>query len=305
MRRDGFGAHPEFGVLLAELDGGPVGYALYHPSWSTEVGERGFYIYDLYVRAGARGHGVGRALMAALAARAKAEGRTFLWWSSKAWNREAQAFYRGTSARSRRTSRPMRCSAMPSRRWRRLPAGRARPTAARYAAASRLAGARGAAAGSRQLDRFRRGAGPAEQEALRLLAALLTEPGQLLGGLDALRAGGDAEAAAELQDGADDRRRGGVAARLEHVGLVDLHPIERELPQRAQAGAAGTEIAQRDAHAQPLQPLQGGKALRPIMQQQTLGDLELEAVGRQTGGGERVGDPLRKLLMAQARPPTG
>ena len=51
MRRDGFGAAPEFTVLLAEIDG--VRWAatrLYHPSWSTEVGERGLYVYDLYVR---------------------------------------------------------------------------------------------------------------------------------------------------------------------------------------------------------------------------------------------------------------
>lgn len=98
VQRDGFGPHPEFGVLLAELDDAPVGYALYHPSWSTEVGERGFYIYDLYVRESARGHGVGRALMAELAVLAQAEGRAFLWWSSKPWNREAQAFYRGLGA---------------------------------------------------------------------------------------------------------------------------------------------------------------------------------------------------------------
>ena len=98
VRRDGFGPAPEFRVLLAELDGRPQGYALFHPSWSTEVGERGFYLYDLYVREGARGHGLGRALLAALAATARDEGRTFLWWSSKAWNREAQAFYAGLGA---------------------------------------------------------------------------------------------------------------------------------------------------------------------------------------------------------------
>jgi GNAT superfamily N-acetyltransferase len=98
VRRDGFGARPEFQVLLAEVDGAVAGYALFHPSWSTEVGERGFYLYDLYVREAARGRGVGRALLAAVAARARAEGRTFLWWSSKDWNREAQAFYAGLGA---------------------------------------------------------------------------------------------------------------------------------------------------------------------------------------------------------------
>lgn len=98
VRRDGFGAAPEFRVLLAERDGAVLGYALYHPSWSTEVGERGFYLYDLFVREQGRGQGVGQALMAALAAEAKAQGRTFLWWSSKPWNREAQAFYAGLGA---------------------------------------------------------------------------------------------------------------------------------------------------------------------------------------------------------------
>jgi GNAT superfamily N-acetyltransferase len=93
VRRDGFGPSPEFTVLIAEVDGVPGGYALYHPSWSTEVGERGLYIYDLFVREEARGHGLGHALMQAVAAAAKAEGRTFLWWCSKPWNRDAQRFY--------------------------------------------------------------------------------------------------------------------------------------------------------------------------------------------------------------------
>jgi GNAT superfamily N-acetyltransferase len=96
--RDGFGERPEFEALLVEIGGEPVGYALYHPSWSTEVGEPGFFLYDLYVRDAARGRGAGRALMAALARLAKERGRTFLWWCSKPWNHEAQAFYRALGA---------------------------------------------------------------------------------------------------------------------------------------------------------------------------------------------------------------
>lgn len=93
VRCHGFGDAPEFATLLAELDGEVVGYALYHPTWSTETGERGLFLYDLYVRDAARGRGVGRALMRAVAAAAKSEGRGFLWWTTKPWNREAQAFY--------------------------------------------------------------------------------------------------------------------------------------------------------------------------------------------------------------------
>lgn len=98
VRRDGFGAAPEFTALLAELGGEVVGYALYHPTWSTETGEPGLFLYDLYVRDAARGHGVGRALMRAVAVAAKAEGRSFLWWCSKPWNQQAQAFYAGLGA---------------------------------------------------------------------------------------------------------------------------------------------------------------------------------------------------------------
>lgn len=98
VRRDGFGAVPEFAALLAELDGAPLGYALYNPTWSTEDGARGLYLYDLYVRDAARGRGVGRALMVALAHLAHADGRSFLWWNSKDWNRPAQDFYRKLGA---------------------------------------------------------------------------------------------------------------------------------------------------------------------------------------------------------------
>lgn len=98
VRRDGFGPSPEFKVLLAELDGRPVGYALYHPSWSTEYALKGFYLYDLFVCAAARGRGIGRALLGAVSAAARAEGRSFLWWNSKLGNARAQAFYRGLGA---------------------------------------------------------------------------------------------------------------------------------------------------------------------------------------------------------------
>lgn len=98
VRRDGFGASPEFRVLLAELDGRQVGYALFHASWSTEYAIAGFYVYDLYVREAARGRGVGRSLLAALSALARTEGRSFLWWNSKEGNERAQAFYRDLGA---------------------------------------------------------------------------------------------------------------------------------------------------------------------------------------------------------------
>jgi GNAT superfamily N-acetyltransferase len=126
VRADGFAAvPPEFRVLLAELDGWPAGYALFHPSWSSEHALRGFYLYDLYVRDAARGRGVGRALVAALAATAKAEGRAFLWWNSKEGNRRAQAFYRDLGA----IEEPVKAHALFGQAFEALAAGEEEPRA--------------------------------------------------------------------------------------------------------------------------------------------------------------------------------
>lgn len=65
--RDGFGARPRFQCLLAELDGQAVGFALYFYIYSTFEGRPGIYLEDLYVAEAARGHSIGRRLMARLA----------------------------------------------------------------------------------------------------------------------------------------------------------------------------------------------------------------------------------------------
>lgn len=95
VRAHGFGEHPEFRALVAELDGAPAGYAAFHPSFSTEHGQPGLYLQDLYVVEAARRRGVGRALFAAVARAAAAEGRTFVWWCSRPGNAGASAFYAG------------------------------------------------------------------------------------------------------------------------------------------------------------------------------------------------------------------
>lgn len=98
VRRDGFGEAPQFWVLLAEWDGTPIGYALFHDAYDTCFAARGLYLCDLFVEAGARRHGAGRALVAAVAQVAKRRDKSFVWWASKAWNAEAQGFYRALGA---------------------------------------------------------------------------------------------------------------------------------------------------------------------------------------------------------------
>src|SRR5690349_2824451 len=73
-----FGANPRAFCDIAELDGAPVGFALWFYNVSTFTGRHGIYLEDLFVRPEARGSGAGKALLASLARRCVDEGLTRL-----------------------------------------------------------------------------------------------------------------------------------------------------------------------------------------------------------------------------------
>ena len=100
LRRDGFGADPAFGVLLAERGGDPAGYLLHAPGYDPDLGGRILTIVDLFVRESFRGAGVGRALVEAAAARARAQRRRALAWWVRERNPRAIAFYERLGART-------------------------------------------------------------------------------------------------------------------------------------------------------------------------------------------------------------
>jgi GNAT superfamily N-acetyltransferase len=91
--RDGFGARPCFECLLAEADGEVLGFAIHRPSYSTFEGRPGLYVEDLFVAESARQLGVGRLLMARLAAIARERGCTRMSLAVLHWN-PAREFYR-------------------------------------------------------------------------------------------------------------------------------------------------------------------------------------------------------------------
>ncbi len=93
-----FGPRPAAEVLLAFLGDEPAGFAVFFPIYSTFLGKRQLYLEDLLVRKAARGHGVGRAIMAALARIAQERGCHLLQWSVLKWNDPAIRFYRGLGA---------------------------------------------------------------------------------------------------------------------------------------------------------------------------------------------------------------
>lgn len=94
-----FGPSPAAEAVLAEVGGEAAGYALFFPTFSTFRGQPGLYLEDLFVRPAYRGRGVGKALLAAVAARAVGRGCGRLEWSVLDWNAPAIGFYRSLGAR--------------------------------------------------------------------------------------------------------------------------------------------------------------------------------------------------------------
>jgi GNAT superfamily N-acetyltransferase len=98
LREALFGEQPAAAAVIAERAGEPVGYALFFPTFSSFRASRGIWLEDLFVLPAHRGAGVGRALLAAVAARVP-EARGRLEWCALDWNELALGFYRGIGAR--------------------------------------------------------------------------------------------------------------------------------------------------------------------------------------------------------------
>jgi len=89
---------PALFAHVAELDGEVAGCGLWFKNFSTWDGEHGIYLEDLYVRPSARGSGLGRALLAALAEECVRQGYTRLQWWVLNWNEPAIGFYESLGA---------------------------------------------------------------------------------------------------------------------------------------------------------------------------------------------------------------
>ena len=94
LRRAGFGPVPSFTALLAEAEGEVVGVALVSPVFSTTKGAPGAFVSDLWVAETARGTGLGRRLLGAVAEMARADwGAAYLKLSVYHDNPSARAVY--------------------------------------------------------------------------------------------------------------------------------------------------------------------------------------------------------------------
>jgi GNAT superfamily N-acetyltransferase len=93
-----FGPRPYAEVLLAEDAGRVIGFALFFHSFSTFLGKPGIYLEDLFVEPEHRGHGHGKALLAALAKLAVERDCGRVEWAVLDWNEPSICFYQSLGA---------------------------------------------------------------------------------------------------------------------------------------------------------------------------------------------------------------
>jgi GNAT superfamily N-acetyltransferase len=94
-----FGERPAAEALIARRDGEPAGYAVFFATFSTFLAKQGIWLEDIFVRPSHRRGGIGRALIAAVAALAVERGAERFEWSALRWNELALNFYAGLGAR--------------------------------------------------------------------------------------------------------------------------------------------------------------------------------------------------------------
>ena len=79
--------------LVAELDGEPVGYAIYYPVFGSFSAKGKVHLEDIFLKEEVRGKGLGKKFMAKTTQFVLQDGYTGMEWSCLNWNTPSIAFY--------------------------------------------------------------------------------------------------------------------------------------------------------------------------------------------------------------------
>jgi GNAT superfamily N-acetyltransferase len=108
LRKELFGYRLSAFVVLADLDGRTVGFALYFLTFSSFLARPGIWLDDLFVNEDARGIGVGSALLVYLSKIAHERGYGRVEWVTADMNHDGLEFYRRNGAQVQDTVRVLR-----------------------------------------------------------------------------------------------------------------------------------------------------------------------------------------------------
>ena len=85
-------------VLIGELDGKAIGFALFFHNFSTFLGKAGLYLEDIFIFPEYRNRGYGKKFFSKLAQIAKERGCGRMEWSCLDWNEPSIEFYKSLGA---------------------------------------------------------------------------------------------------------------------------------------------------------------------------------------------------------------
>lgn len=97
LEKDGFGEHPLFWIILAEVDAKIVGMSFYYIRYSTWTG-RNLYLEDIIVKEAFRGNCIGKLLFEETINEAKKLNVRQMMWQVLDWNEPALNFYKKFNA---------------------------------------------------------------------------------------------------------------------------------------------------------------------------------------------------------------
>lgn len=95
---DAFGPTPRYELLVAELGGELVAYAIHFATYSTFLAKPTLFLEDLFVHPRARRRGLATQMLARLREIAVARGCGRFEWMVLDWNVDAQKLYEGVGA---------------------------------------------------------------------------------------------------------------------------------------------------------------------------------------------------------------
>jgi GNAT superfamily N-acetyltransferase len=98
LRQTLFNEQPFAKVLLIEVLGRAIGFALYYFRYSSFAAQPSIWLDDLYLEPEARGQGVGKAIMVELAKAAQAHHCTHIAWTASKKNLRGIRFYQKLGA---------------------------------------------------------------------------------------------------------------------------------------------------------------------------------------------------------------
>ena len=87
-------------VLIAELKGKPIGFALFYKTYSTFLAQSNMYLEDIFVIESERNKGIGKAMFRVLAKIAKKRNYQRFEWSCLKWNKPSLEFYKKLGAKT-------------------------------------------------------------------------------------------------------------------------------------------------------------------------------------------------------------